>query len=956
MFKKTFFTFLLLFVIFSFPLYANLKCGGILKNNIKSEIVFISNIKDGPDIYFDSSVNPFYYNYFTNLLNTVYPYIIHFYGNCPYNTPLTIKYDSQQVDWFFYDKSSNTIVISTYPTSNYNVDNDGDGRVDEDPFNGVDDDGDGKIDEDYNNDPSYDAQFIHEFIHSFHRDIDISEPWIEEGMTEACTELIGDYLYREKIRDMRGRDPQKNIFLFDLLEENNFLSPSINFFNSAIPEYYYDYSAAIFLILSSGYSDSGDIFNFTLLKIINENLRNVDCSPIDNKTFCDILNSITYGKYIDGFQSGDFLRNLSINREKKECETLVLLPIWTKFNDKWYFSTVNPMNITYFILKRYIDDNGVERETFVVSEKPLRISVFKGDTLILQNDYELFPYPKNDWLFDSSLLSDGVYQLEGKITLDNGITLTKKIHFLISHSENIPSLINTLEAGFGIILLNRSGNTLGNIINLSNNQSFTEISSFESGGTYKFLSDEINHFDFNLDSHQLSITIPLPFTRVAIKKISFFTIPLNLSNENSYTGITIVNRCDFPIDVTLTLSDGEGNKVLPDKDSEFENPKEFEISEKGENIFIVKDIFPVDIDENYSLEIFSASPVEAFFMKGDYGGSFLDGSIPSETLSKEITIPVLMANPYSTKIFLKNPHSSDTLFTFFLFDSDGNILDFSDTMELAPKSEKVFNLSEIFQNFNEESYIKIRSSLSLLSYTFFLSENNLALLPKENEEYFPNIIIPHIAMGGGYYTKIHLLSLESSKDTSISISIFDSNGNVILDSYQLSLLTPGKKINFDLQQIIGNSSKDYFDGWLKMETDGNILAYAEIGGINGNFLTIQPAYKKLSTNLLFNHIATGNLGDISYFTGISIVNPYPFENSFKIFIYDGTNPEPIYSSEYSLTPFSRFISLIGNDNLFPDCGDMGRGYIDIISDYPVGAYEIFGDNSLNFISSVAPYF
>lgn len=954
--KKFFILFFLNVFIFCFPIIASFKCGGILDKETTCNSSFKSEIKDGPTINFDSSVDPTYYNYFIKLLNTVYPYIVHFYGNCPYEGPINIKFDPNQPDWFFYDKSTNTIIISAYPTTNYRVDNDGDGLIDEDPFNGKDDDHDGKVDEDYNNDPSYDQQFTHEFIHSFHKDINITTNWIEEGMTEACTELISSYLYSEKIRDIIGRDPQKNIFLFDLFEENNFLSPTINFINSSIPDYYYDYSAAVFIILSSAYSDSKDIYNFTLLKTINENLRNLDCDVIDLNTFYDVVSTITYGKNFDGFESGgEFLRNLSINESKKNDISLILLPLWTKYDNKWYFSTVNPMNLTYFVLKRYIDDDGIERESFISSTNPLKVSLFKGNELILQKEYSLYSYPKNDWFFDTTILSDGVYKLEGQIVLDDGTLLSKSVHFLVSHTDVIPTLIDNSTSGFGIILLNRNGDILGNTLDINDTQNFETICSFDSGGTYKFLSDETKFFNFKYKNNPLSITIPTPFTRVAIKKISLFNIPLNSENDNSYTGITIINRHDYPLQVSISLLDENGNLILDNDEKDFENPIISQIPEKSEKIFITKNLFPIDWSENSSLEIFTNSTVEAFYMKGDYNGTFLDGSIPPEQLSKEITIPILKPNPYETEILLKNSHSTDAVFTLFLMDQNGNILDVSDTLDLPPNGENILNANDIFPDFDENCYIKINSSLSLFSTVYFYNGYNFAILSYESTHFSPTLIIPHIAMGGDYYTKIHLLSLDNSSNISIKVSIFDSTGNIIKNEYQLSDLYPGEKSTFNPQDIL-NSTKDYFDGWIKIEASGNILAYAEIGDIYGNFLTVQPAFKKLSNTLLFNHIAKGNFGNINYFTGLSIANPYPYDNNLEITIYDGVNPEPIFDSKYTLSPYSRFISLIGNENFFPDCEDMGMGYIDLKSDYPIAAYEIFGDDTLNFISSVLPFY
>ncbi len=960
--KNIFLTSIILLFFLSTYLYA-LKCGGVIQKKMEINGVSHFTLSDKKEVIFDSSVDPNYYSYFINLLNMITPYVDHFYGENPDTSPITIKYDPSLPDWFFYNRENNVIIISKYPIENYRVDNDGDGEIDEDPYNGMDDDNDGKIDEDYNNDPYYDQLFTHEFIHSYHRDTPISTIWIEEGMTECCTELISKYLFDKEIRDMRGRDPQKNIFLFDILEENRFLSPNINFTNSSFPEYYYNYSAAVFMLLSSKHSDSSDIYDYTLLKEINENLRCIDCTNLSSEEFYPILDTIMGEKGIDSFKyPSHFMKSLSINRKNDEETSLVLIPQWTKFNNNWYFSTVNPMNLTYFAFKRSKDENGIEREELLSSENPLTIEVYRGSIRVFKKEYTLYEKINNDWFFDTTTLSDGVYTIVGKITLENGTSLSKKVNFLVSHSgENIPTLIKDIEDGVGLILLNRDKYLLCEKPTLEDEKKGEIISSFESGGTFK-TEYGIKNLQFAFEGIKINMTIPYPFSRILIKRVSLYQIPLKRLTENSFTGITIVNRNNFPISGKLFLYNEDGTITEcdddRDRDPSFSNPQVFEIPEKGEKIFIAGNLFPINLSEDNYLLFISPFPVELFYMKGDYEGSYLDGTIPPQENLNQITIPLfLLSENYITYLSLFNPHGEDVLFTIFLFDSDGTLLQFSPTNTLNGRNERTLNLNEIFPEMNSGDYIKINSSNSLISEIYIFDGSNLAVLNSRNPNFSSSLIIPHVAMGGGYYTKLHFISLESTQVTNIYISIFDSNGNLILDSFLLPQLSPYSTYSLNVKDILpSGESKDFFDGWIKITCNGNILSYSEIGDLNGAFLTIQPAFKELSKRLLFNHIAKGDIGNISYFTGLALVNPYPYNNKIEISIYDGENIDPIYHLETEISPFSRFISLVGSELLFPNPNTMGKGYIDIKSDYPIAAYEIFGDNSLNFISAVIPYY
>ena len=82
----------------------------------------------------DRSVDPAYASYLLDLLNLVSGQIQNYYGPPPNpNLPITVKYDDPtHPGWFFYDASTNSILISSYPAGPYHHDDDGDGRIDED--------------------------------------------------------------------------------------------------------------------------------------------------------------------------------------------------------------------------------------------------------------------------------------------------------------------------------------------------------------------------------------------------------------------------------------------------------------------------------------------------------------------------------------------------------------------------------------------------------------------------------------------------------------------------------------------------------------------------------------------------------------------------------------------------------------------------------------------------------
>ena len=88
----------------------------------------------------------------------------------------------------------------------WQTDDDHDGRIDEDPFDGIDNDTDGRVDEDLPNSPLWDSIFAHEFAHAFQTDI-LCDPyprWFTEGMAEASAWLVSERLASQGGRHLQG--------------------------------------------------------------------------------------------------------------------------------------------------------------------------------------------------------------------------------------------------------------------------------------------------------------------------------------------------------------------------------------------------------------------------------------------------------------------------------------------------------------------------------------------------------------------------------------------------------------------------------------------------------------------------------------------------------------------------------------------------------------------------------
>ncbi|MBN1824653.1 MAG: hypothetical protein JW958_00220 [Candidatus Eisenbacteria bacterium] len=128
--------------------------------------------------------------YIVELFQTLVPYMEKVYGPVLYDGALGFSIDSTLTNMAYAGYGALRMPRIS-PT--IGADGDGDGLVDEDPYNGIDDDGDGRIDEDPDNVPSWDNMFIHELTHVWQSQLiwsPITPNWLVEAFARAAEYLI----------------------------------------------------------------------------------------------------------------------------------------------------------------------------------------------------------------------------------------------------------------------------------------------------------------------------------------------------------------------------------------------------------------------------------------------------------------------------------------------------------------------------------------------------------------------------------------------------------------------------------------------------------------------------------------------------------------------------------------------------------------------------------------------
>ncbi|MBZ0268501.1 hypothetical protein K8I85_10130, partial [bacterium] len=166
-------------------------------------------------VQMDSTVLPSDFDYVVELLSALLPYMEEIVGPPPFDS-LSVWLDA---DLQYFSCTSGIHMDGIDRSRDY--DNDGDGRIDEDPFDSVDNDGDGLVDEDLAYSPVWDNVFIHELTHAYQRELLCAAAypsWITEGMAEAARHFVSERATRALGRKFQSRRFDRRMAVYDLYD------------------------------------------------------------------------------------------------------------------------------------------------------------------------------------------------------------------------------------------------------------------------------------------------------------------------------------------------------------------------------------------------------------------------------------------------------------------------------------------------------------------------------------------------------------------------------------------------------------------------------------------------------------------------------------------------------------------------------------------------------------------
>ena len=245
-------------------------------------------------------------------------------------------------------------------------------------------------------------------------------------------------------------------------------------------------------------------------------------------------------------------------------------------------------------------------------------------------------------------------------------------------------------------------------------------------------------------------------------------------------------------------------------------------------------------------------------------------------------------------------------------------------------------------------FMRVRSSQPLTAYQQEFAGGVLTgRTPPSAGEGSTRLLLPQFAAGAGWYTEIVLVN-PRTVPSDVSLNLLDDRGVSMANPVRMTLPAGGQTI-LQGKDLFGLTGSSLVVGSLSIDSQSEIVGTAIIGDDGGRFASSVPVLSRTFSEAAFAQVATGTLGTIGYFTGLALENPNasPANVTIEIFTDQGllSGQCPI-----SIPAGGRLSKLLSE--LIPGLPPQLGGHVHVISSIPIGMLEIFGDDSLDFITTV----
>lgn len=453
-------------------------------------------------------------------------------------------------------------------------------------------------------------------------------------------------------------------------------------------------------------------------------------------------------------------------------------------------------------------------------------------------------------------------------------------------------------------------------------------------------------------------------------KPSKIYFPYFQGNTQRYTGIAVANWGTEPADVLFTTFDNAGNATT--NPSSIINPRMITIPPGEQTAMLGEQIHGLSLSDarNGWIQAEStSSQLSGFFLDGDVDLSLLDGAVAGSTTATEIYFTrtqlgtgLVASKTYKNLIDIINPNSSPAAIELKFIDERGSTSGTA-ARTIVARGRLAEDLSTLFPSLsqpNNKGYVKVTSDVGIIGYQLIDGGTTIYALPAQTSSTVTKLYSAQFASGGvggfQYFTDLNFINT-ASQMRSLQIQLIGNDGTPVGSPVNRTLLA-GEQLRSRGEALFGfpdaASSTVLREGSLLVTVDGpGVIGDVLFGDpVNEKFLASLPLDGNPTSNLVFSQVAQGSTGGgKSYFTGIAMYNPNTTDISVTVDVHSdkgaktGTTTFVLGKGSRMAKTLPQLVSTITNQL---------RGYLRVTSTLPLVAFELFGDQLLEFLAAVPP--
>ncbi len=459
--------------------------------------------------------------------------------------------------------------------------------------------------------------------------------------------------------------------------------------------------------------------------------------------------------------------------------------------------------------------------------------------------------------------------------------------------------------------------------------------------------------DDNFDLSNKTITFIPGEGNLTVNKTIYFPV-LNYGNGKN-TGYGFVNASDSPALVKFTAFKEDGNVLATS--SQFlwkpENQGAFEVgsifSGLGDSVGWIK----AETDGESLRGFFLAEDFSNNSLTGLDGASGFDGDdITSDT---KVISEVKGSEDFETTLNIVNLGDSSVDFAIEGFSEGGAKLD-TKTITIPANGSISNKVSDIFGS-GFDGYVKISNSQGVKFIANALirdgDKSTSSLNGVDVSKGSKTLYVPHAVYWKDlYYTEVSLVNVDTG-DATVNVYFYNEDGTSSGSPLTYTIPQGGIKVLKDADLGL-DTSLDKSLGWVKIESDKKLVGSMEFGNpVDDHYRATLPLMLTGKDDIYFSQVANGTIGGVDYWTGVALINPTDSDVRINIEVYKNSGELVGMTGNIVLKSHQKLVNMLRGLQNMSGLPDQSSGYVHITSSAPIFAFELFGDNALNFISSVS---